>query len=176
MSIVVNQGSQSQTLRAIDTVSLSEGNQDGETFCGTRSYAIVGTPPAFVSLVGDQLTAVSTDPSHHGSHTVTISVTLDSYTSITENVDIVIVVTDLCVSTSIDWRHPGSLYADMSIGVDLGSQSQTLKAIDTTSLTMGNLDGVTYCGTRTYAVVGTPQISVTIAGDQLSAVTTDPTL
>ena len=60
---------------------------------------------------------MSTDPSHHGSHTVTISVTLDTYTSITENVDIVIVVTDLCVTTSIDWDDASSSYADMSITI-----------------------------------------------------------
>ena len=63
-----------QQVLAIDTASMSYGNLDGFTFCGPRTYTIYPDSYSFLSLSGDTLTLVSTDPSEETASPLTISI------------------------------------------------------------------------------------------------------
>ena len=66
---------------ATDTASATYGNLDGFTLCGARTYIILPTTYPFITISGDDLTLVSTDPAEETSAplTITIVATLDNY-------------------------------------------------------------------------------------------------
>ena len=65
MTVYVFQGPVSQTFNIADSVSLTNGNGDGFTFCGTRSYEVTpafGTLPGFITVIGDTITVETSNP------------------------------------------------------------------------------------------------------------------
>ena len=84
MFFYVNLGAETQVVLAKDTSSTTYGNNDGQTLCGPRSYSFSPTTHSFLSLTGDTLTLVSTDPSENTTSpiTITMSVTLDNYSMV----------------------------------------------------------------------------------------------
>ena len=81
MVVYISGGSLVQTIYAPDVASLGYGSMDGFTKCGTRTYTL---SPSFtwLTLVGDTLTLQS-DVNSAVRETITLTVTLDSYPSIT---------------------------------------------------------------------------------------------
>ena len=69
---------------ATDSASTTYGNGDGFTLCGSRTYTILPTTYPFLTLSGDLLTLVSTDPAETTASPISISIsaTLDDYASI----------------------------------------------------------------------------------------------
>ena len=105
MFFYVNLGAETQVVLAKDTSSTTYGNNDGQTLCGPRSYSFSPTTHSFLSLAGDTLTLVSTDPSEHTTIpiTITMSVTLDNYSMIPAATQtFTIQVIDRCRSTSLN--------------------------------------------------------------------------
>ena len=106
MLAYVNQGAVIQTVLAKDTASTTYGNNDGVTLCGTRSYSISPTTHSFLTLSGDTLTLQSVDPAEATTSpiTITISATLDSYTSIPAAVQtFYIEIMDHCDTTTLSF-------------------------------------------------------------------------
>ena len=66
---------------AKDSASSAYGNGDGFTLCGTRTYTISPTTYPLLTISGDVLALVSTDPAEATSSpiAITISATLDNY-------------------------------------------------------------------------------------------------
>ena len=78
-----------QTVLAKNVVSTTYGNNDGVTFCGTRSYSISPAIHSFLTLYGDTLTLQSTNSAEATTSpiTITISAKLDDYPDIPAAVD-----------------------------------------------------------------------------------------
>ena len=62
MLAYVNSTAVTQTVLATDSVSETNGNLDGVSFCGPRAYSISPSSPSFLGLSGDTLTLLSTNP------------------------------------------------------------------------------------------------------------------
>ena len=56
MQAILGEGAITQTIVAIDTDSLNNGNMDGTTLCGLRSYTISPTSYSFLDLTANTLT------------------------------------------------------------------------------------------------------------------------
>ena len=90
---------------ATDSASTTYGNGDGVTLCGARRYTISPTTYPFLSITGDVLTLVSTDPSEATASpiTITLSATLDNYPSILDAVQTLsIEILDHCDTTTLN--------------------------------------------------------------------------
>ena len=84
MLAYVDLSADSQTVLATDSASTSYGTMDGVSLCGSRTYSIAPTTHSFLTLFGDTLTLQSSDPAEATASpiTITISATLNSYTTI----------------------------------------------------------------------------------------------
>ena len=106
MLAYVNLAADTQTVLAKDTASGSYGNLDGFTLCGSRSYSISPTSYSFLSLAGDVLSLVSTNPAEKTTSpiTITISAQLDSYPTIPAvQQTFTIQILDHCDSTTLSF-------------------------------------------------------------------------
>ena len=91
---------------ATDSASTSYGLGDGFTFCGTRSYTITPTTYSFLTISGDVLTLVSTNPAEvtAGPVSIAISATLDNYPSIAAaSQPFTIEIQDHCLTTTLNF-------------------------------------------------------------------------
>ena len=121
MQAIVGQGAVTQTTLATDTESLTNGNMDGVTLCGPRSYSISPTSYSFLDLTTDTLTLQSVDPAEATSSPIiiTVSATLDNYPLITASSQtFTIEIIDLCATTSLDFNP---FVTDMQATVHQGS-------------------------------------------------------
>ena len=67
-------------MQIADSASLTNGNSDGFTYCGARTYsfsAIVGPLPPYISVAGDTLTIETSDPLDVGTVNLQVQTTLD---------------------------------------------------------------------------------------------------
>ena len=162
MITYVNLGAETQVVLAKDTSSTSYGNNDGQTLCGPRTYSISPTTHSFLSLAGDTITLVSTDPSEHTASpiTITISVTLDSYPMVSAATQtFTIQVIDRCLSTSLNTPNVSDLLAYVS----QGPTSHTVTTTDTIGDTYGGASAATFCGPRTYTITPSTYSFLTFA-------------
>ena len=88
MLAYVDMAADTQTVLATDTASASYGALDGFTLCGPRTYTISPSTYPFLTISGDVLTLVSTDPAEATTSpiSITISATLDDYPAIPASV------------------------------------------------------------------------------------------
>ena len=84
MLAYVNSAADTQLVLASVTASWTNGDGDGFTFCGPRSYSIAPTTYSFLTLTDNVLTLQSTDPAEATTSpiTITIRATLDYYPGI----------------------------------------------------------------------------------------------
>ena len=79
-----------------------------------------------------------------------MSVTLVNYPSVTAaTATFTIEIVDYCAITTLSFDP---LVTNMLAYISLGSDTQTVNAIDTASTTYGAADGVTFCGPRSYSI------------------------
>ena len=130
MLAYVNLGSDTQTVLSTDTASATNGNLDGVTLCGPRTYTITPATYSFLDLSGDTLTLQSTDTSETSATpiTITISATLDNYAAITAvSQTFTIQILDHCDATTLSFSPAvTSMLAYVNLNVD----TQTVPAID----------------------------------------------
>ena len=86
-----------------DTVSYSHGNEDGQSFCGPRTYTLQ-TPFPWVNLdsASGQLQVYSTDLALNGStDTVSVEIHLTNYPSVLETISLNIQLVKSCTEAII---------------------------------------------------------------------------
>ena len=109
---------------------------DGFTKCGNRTYSI-SPSLSWLTLVGDTLTLESNTVSDaHTPETITLTVTLDSYPTITETVTFTIEL--ICQVLSISITSPTYITYEIGDGLLLSSQilaTQSPAAYATQSIT-----------------------------------------
>ena len=113
---------------------------------------------------------------HIGVYQVTVTATIPVETSpgvnMSEAFIFQITVIDSCDTTVLNFDP---VVANMLAYVNMAADTQTVLARDTASATYGNLDGFTLCGARTYTISPTTYPFLTISGNELTLVSTDPT-
>ena len=62
----------------------------------------------------------------------------------------------------------------MLANVNHGAETQTVIATDTASTSYGTLDGVSFCGPRSYSIAPSGYTFLSISGDVLTLQSTDP--
>ena len=133
-------------------MSLSNGNFDGITLCGSRTYSISPLSHTFLDLTSDILTLQSIDPNEAtlSPITITMTVVLDDYPLVSAaTATFTIEVVDYCASTILSFNPA---VTDMQALVSQGPIIQTVTAIDSASSTYGAADGVSHCGARSYTI------------------------
>ena len=103
--------------------------------------------------------------------TATIPIETSPGVDMSEAFSFQITVVDSCETTTLNFDPA---VANMLAYVNLGADTQTVLATDTASATYGNLDGFTLCGARTYTISPSTYSFLTISGDELTLVSTDP--
>ena len=158
------------TLVATDTMSTSNGNNDGVTFCGLRTYTISPNNLTFLTLTSDTVTLVTSDTNDAAAtpSTITVTATLINYPEVTITDTFTVTIIDPCLLTILSF-YP--TVADMIATINSGADSQTLIAFDTVSQANGG--SVAYCGARLYTI--STFSPLTLVSDTLTLVSTDMT-
>ena len=74
MLAYVNSAAATQTVLATDSASLTNGNMDGVSLCGPRTYSISPSSSSILGLSGDTLTLLSTDPADVTTSPISITI------------------------------------------------------------------------------------------------------
>ena len=124
-------------------------------------------------MSGDVLTLQSTDPSEATTSpiTITIEATLDNYPAIAAVEAFEIEIIDLCDTTTL---HFDPNVSAMTAYVYKAAATQTVLASDTTSTSYGTMDGVSFCGTRSYSISPTTYSFLSLSSDKLTLQSTNP--
>lgn len=81
MLAYVDQDTDTQTVHAIDSVSMVYGNGDGFTYCGPRTYEILSPDShPYLGIISDQLILGSSNPADAtGPHSILFKASLVNY-------------------------------------------------------------------------------------------------
>ena len=106
MLAYVEQGADTQTVHALDSVCMAYGNGDGFTYCGPRTYSIISPENyPYLGIISDQLILNSENPADAtGPQSVTISVSLVNYPS--DKITLAFqtfTIEIICQVQSVDW-------------------------------------------------------------------------
>jgi hypothetical protein len=111
-SVLVATGPVNQQVGVIkDQVSVSRGDTTGTLYCGNRQYSISSVISTLATAALDAIslsvstsgliTLQSTNPLHVGTHTVTVSVSLTNFPSITLALSTFVITIQKCAVTSV---------------------------------------------------------------------------
>ena len=109
MLAYIEQEADTQTVHAVDSVSMAYGNGDGFTYCGPRTYSIVSPDNyPYLGIISDQLILSSVNVADvTGPQPVTISVSLVNYPPSTIAPAFVTVTIEIvCQVLSVEWTQP----------------------------------------------------------------------